>query len=375
MDKAKWVGGLVKTVFILCYVAFMVASIRHVATFFNDFEPNNDNTLGSYALAGAFDITALVTTIGVMFFRKSMPKWVFWIVWMFIAAIAGYSYIINLEYASHYQDMTLLMQPTGATTPALDAHGNVHYVAVMQVNTTLEWINPFLASGFTIFSLIYSVIAEFFGTKAPTAAELLAKKKYLEETSGVMEDIRKLEEKGKKPGIIQRAKQSALEIKDAVKEVTKQEISEEEKPAHSPEKPERNTDKLSAIPAQKPAGNQEEIDEKAEGNHELTPEERLVASYYEKALSWLSDSGTTVPLKVVAETMNQSMLLLNNRVKMHKLQATKGKVNVYKSSVVAWAVSELIPRENQKIVQLKARGKREDSSEESEEIRQEKVSG
>lgn len=202
MDKAKFIGGMVKTVFILCYVAFMVASIRHVATFFNNFEPNNDNLLGSYFLAGAFDITALVTTIGVMFFRKSMPAWVFWVVWMFIAAIAIYSYIINLEYASHYQDTTLLLQPTGATTPILDSHGNVHYVAVMQINRTLQYVNPFLASGFTIFSLIYSVIAEFFGTKPPTAEELLARKQYLEETSGIQEEIQKLEAKGKKDNAI-----------------------------------------------------------------------------------------------------------------------------------------------------------------------------
>lgn len=217
MDKAKFIGGMVKTVFILCYVAFMVASIRHVATFFNDFEPNGDNMVGSYALAGAFDVTALVTTIGVMFFRKSMPSWVFWIVWTFIAAIAIYSYIINLEYAFHYQDTSLLMQPTGDTTPVLDSRGNVHYVAVMQVNTTLLWVNPFLASGFTIFSLIYSVIAEFFGAKPPTAEELLAHKKYLEETSKIQEEIAQLESSNKKTGIIESIGKQASGFADGQK--------------------------------------------------------------------------------------------------------------------------------------------------------------
>lgn len=232
----KFVRGLVKSVFIACYVAFMLASIRHVATFFNDFEPNNDATVGSYMLAGAFDITALVTTIGVMFFRKSMPGWVFVVVWIFIAGIAGYSYVINLEYTSHYQSMTLLMQPTGQTTPVLDAHGNVHYVPVMQVNTALEFLNPFLASGFTIFSLVYSVIAEFFGTKPVTAAELEARKAYLTETNGLLEEIQKLEAKNKKPSFIQRAKETAKEVIEASKEVastTKKEqittLSEEDK--------------------------------------------------------------------------------------------------------------------------------------------------
>jgi hypothetical protein len=141
-------------------------------------------------------------------------------VWTFILAIAGYSFFINWEYASHYQNMTLLLQPTGATTAVYDTHGVLHYVPVMQVNTHLLWVNPILASGFTIFSLIYSVIAEFFGTKAPTVEELQAKKKYLEETAGVVADIRTLEEKHRKPSLIQRAKEAAKEVRMAVKEVT-----------------------------------------------------------------------------------------------------------------------------------------------------------
>src|SRR5215469_1973774 len=216
---AKWVRGLVKTIFVLCYIAFMWASIHHVAAFFNDFEADNGNTWGSYLLAGAFDITALVTTIGVMFFRKSMPGWVFWIVWTFIVTIAGYSFFINWEYASHYQNMALLLQPTGETTPVYDAQGVLHYVPVMRVNTSLLGVNPILASGFTIFSLIYSVIAEFFGTKAPTVEELRAKKKYLEETGSIMEEIRKLEGKHKETSLIERLKKTAIEAKTAAKEI------------------------------------------------------------------------------------------------------------------------------------------------------------
>ncbi len=223
---AQWMRGLVKTIFIGCYIAFMWASIHHVAAFFNDFEADNGNTIGSYLLASAFDITALVTTIGVMFFRKSMPTFVFWIVWAFILAIAGYSFFINWEYASHYQNMALLLQPTGETTAVYDTHGVLHYVPVMRVNTGLLGINPILASGFTIFSLIYSVIAEFFGTKAPTIKELLAKKKYLEETSGVLNDIRQLEGKNKETSLIDRLKKGALEVKSAVKEVLQSERTE-----------------------------------------------------------------------------------------------------------------------------------------------------
>jgi hypothetical protein len=71
---AKWMRGLVKTVFIGCYAAFMWALIHHVATYFDNFEQNGQATwFGSYLLAGAFDITALVTTISVMFFICTQP--------------------------------------------------------------------------------------------------------------------------------------------------------------------------------------------------------------------------------------------------------------------------------------------------------------
>ncbi len=223
---AKAIRGLVKTVFIGCYIAFMWASIHHIAAFYNNFEENSGNLIGSYMLAGAIDITALVTTIGVMFFRKSMPSWVFWIVWVFIVGIAIYSFFVNWEYASHYQNMELIMQPTGEATPVYDTHGVLHYVPVMQVNTGLLWINPVLASGFTIFSLIYSVIAEFFGTKAATMEELLTKKAYLEETAGLLNEIKQLEEKNKGTSLIDRLKKSALEVKSAVKEVVQSESTE-----------------------------------------------------------------------------------------------------------------------------------------------------
>jgi hypothetical protein len=225
---AKAIRGLVKTVFIGCYIAFMWASIHHIAAFYNNYEENSGNLIGSYMLAGAIDITALVTTIGVMFFRKSMPAWVFWIVWTFIIAIAVYSFCINWEYASHYQNMDLIMQPTGETTPVYDANGMLHYVPVMQVNTSLLWVNPILASGFTIFSLIYSVIAEFFGTKAETLEELQAKKQYLEETAELLNEIKQLEEKNKGTSLIDRLKKSALEVKSAVKEVVQSESIDDE---------------------------------------------------------------------------------------------------------------------------------------------------
>jgi hypothetical protein len=216
---SELLSGFIKFVFILCYIAFMWASIHHVATYFGNFEANGSDVVGSYLLAGAFDVTALVTTIGVMFFRKNMPRHVQWIIWAFIIALAGYSMFINWEYAMHYQNSALILQPTGATTAVYDSHGVLHYVPVMRENTVLLFLNPILASGFTIFSLIYSIIAEFFGTKLPSVDELKARKEYLEETVGLNESIKQLEGKSKGKGIIQTAKEKALEMKNAAAEV------------------------------------------------------------------------------------------------------------------------------------------------------------
>ena len=301
---AKLVRGLVKTIFIGCYVAFMWASIHHVAAFFNDFEADTGNTWGSYLLAGAFDITALVTTIGVMFFRKSMPGWVFWIVWSFILAIAGYSFFINWEYASHYQNLALLLQPTGATIAVYDAHGALHYVPVMQVNTSLVWVNPILASGFTIFSLIYSVIAEFFGTKAPTVEELQAKKKYLEETATVVEEIRKLEGKNKGTSLIDRVKKGALEIKSAVQEVVQSD--HQANLTDSDEEPSTRTEETTQSPHHRPSiqddrqgqnGHQSHFSDGLKGSENVDQKER-----------WSGLSGrSTVTMDKAAELLNVSI--------------------------------------------------------------------
>lgn len=218
--SAKFVRGLVKAVFIGSYIAFMAATVHHVATFFNNFEAGQD-TLGSYALAGAFDLTALVTTIGVMFFRKSMPRYVQVILWLFIIAIAGYSFVINWEYASHYQDAAFAMQPTGATTPVFDQAGNLHYVPVMRENTDLLIINPLLGSGFTIFSLVYAVVAEFFGAKPPTKDELQQRKDYLESTADLIKDIRELEQKSSGKSLAEKVKESVKSGKEILQEVAK----------------------------------------------------------------------------------------------------------------------------------------------------------
>jgi hypothetical protein len=356
---AKFMRGLVKFIFIICYVAFMWASIHHVAEFFQAYEGSSD-VLGSYLLAIAFDVTALVATIAVMFFRKSMPLGIQIIIWLFIAAITAYSFSINWQYAVRHADPEWTMHPTGRLIPVFDADNQLQYVPEMEQNLTLMWINPILASGFTIFALIYSIVGEFFGSKPPSLQELEAKKKYLEETQSIKNEIKNLEESQKGKSIIQMAKEKALEGKQAWQELNqKEETTQEpiEKPAGQKE---RNTDELEALTLEETTEETpEEIEKKPEGNTleteqakrdidegklNLTEQEKMLAFHYENCLSWMATSGSTVPLKQVSETMKVTMKLLRNRVETKQIRATRNKDVVYKDSVVAWAMSEIVPR-------------------------------
>lgn len=365
MSGEEFMRGLVKFVFIGCYIAFMWASIHHVAAFFNAFESDESSMVGSYALAGAFDITALVTTIGVMFFRRSMPGWVLTIVWAFILAIAAYSFFINWEYASHYQDMQMLMQPTGKTIPLYDAQGNLHYVADMQVNTSLIWVNPILASGFTIFSLIYSVIAEFFGTKPPTADELAQKKKYLEDTATIVADIKKLQAKTKGPGFIERAKTTATELAKAGKEVGKafakeDDAAEDSQPLNSginPSHKSRTTDPLQAIltdledligaPLNAPKTEVKADDSGLQSGvmEESKNEISDLVKLYPRLSSLLSTGQSTASQKEIIEATGHSSKMVANRVADGTLKGSpRNQEKLLISSVLTWLKTAPLPR-------------------------------
>lgn len=243
----------------------------------------------------------------------------------------------------------------------------LHYIPVMQQNTALLLVDPFLASGFTIFSLIYSIIAEFFGTKPPTIEELQARKTYLEETATLVESIKQLEGKNKGKGLTQSAKEKALEMKAAVKEVTKREETEQE----SEDIEERKTDELEVVSGEErmenasrqTADKQEENREKQQRHFLLSQEASIIAKQYERTLSWLTASGSTVPLKTVSKTMNLSMKMLHNRVETKQIRATKNKEIVYKSSVIEWAISEIIPKESIKKGQGNTEGNPEETAE------------
>jgi hypothetical protein len=209
MTKELIFRGIIRAVFLFAYGAFLYASIRHLATFFHNFESDATNWNGSYTLAISIDLTSLILTVGVMFFRKGMPWGALIVVWFFIIALTAFSWLVNWEYAMRYQSSDLTQ------------------------DATLKMLNPILASAFAFLNLAYSVVAEFFNTKKQTAEELKKEADRLETLATQQTRLDTIKARMKKPGLIQRAKALALEAKTAAKEV----LEEHEAPPVSPEEP------------------------------------------------------------------------------------------------------------------------------------------
>ena len=205
MTKEAIFRGVIRFVFLFAYGAFLWASIHHVATFFHNFEPGGNDWAGSYTLAISIDTTALVLTIGVMFFRKSMPGLALGVVWFFIVALTAFSWLVNWEYAMRYQSSDLTTDPL------------------------LKLLNPILASSFAFLNLAYSVVAEFFNTKKQTAEDLAQEADRLEALATEQNRLESAKARMRKPSLIQRAKELALEAKTAAQEV-RGEREEEETP-------------------------------------------------------------------------------------------------------------------------------------------------
>ncbi|GLV58959.1 hypothetical protein KDH_57870 [Dictyobacter sp. S3.2.2.5] len=193
-----WQGAFrvfIRVIFIFAYIAFLAASIRHVATFFHNFEADPTDWVNPYTLAVSIDLTALVLTVGVMFFRGNMPWYAQGLTWLFIVCLTAFSWFVNWEYAMTFQGNDL------------------------RVNDTLRMLNPILASSFAFLNLAYSVVAEFFSSKNETAAELAAKVDELEMLEEQQRRLAAYKQRTKQPGMIERVKNTALEARAAVSEV------------------------------------------------------------------------------------------------------------------------------------------------------------
>ncbi len=210
MTKEAIFRGVIRFVFLFAYGAFLWASIHHVATFFHYFEPDATDWNGSYTLAISIDLTALVLTVGVMFFRTSMPGLALFVIWFFIVALTAFSWLVNWEYAMRYQSADLTTDPL------------------------LKLLNPILASSFAFLNLAYSVVAEFFNTRKHTAEELAKEADRLEALATEQSRLDAIKASRKKPSAIQRAKEFALEAKTATREVMGAGDERKEAPLLSP---------------------------------------------------------------------------------------------------------------------------------------------
>ena len=215
MTKEAIVRAGIRVVFLFAYGAFLWASIHHIATFFHNFEPGGNDWTGSYTLAISIDATALVLTIGVMFFRKSMPGLALGVVWFFIVALTTFSWLVNWEYAMRYQSTDLTADPL------------------------LKLLNPILASSFAFLNLAYSVVAEFFNTRKQTAEDLAQEADRLEALVTEQNRLEAAKARVQKPNLIQRAKELALEAKSAAQEVIGERDEHEEAATLSQALPEK----------------------------------------------------------------------------------------------------------------------------------------
>jgi hypothetical protein len=194
----------IRVVFLFAFVAFLSASVSHIAVFFNNFEADKSNWVSPYMLAISIDLTSLVLTIGVMFFRKDMPWFAVLITWVFIVCLTAFSWVVNWEYARTYQGINL------------------------EINPTLEMLNPILASSFAFLNLAYSFVSEFFNTKTKTAQDLQDELNRLRALEDVQNQLKDFHDRNKKPSIIQRVKVTVKEAIDAVEEVFSDDIKPSE---------------------------------------------------------------------------------------------------------------------------------------------------
>lgn len=185
---------LVRIVLIFAFGAFLAASIKHVATYYHDFEPSNTDWVGSYALAISIDGTALILNIGLMFFGRNMSPWAKTFIWFFIFGLTAFSWLINWEYAVTYQG------------PILASH----------LDPIWRDINPVLASSFAFLNLAYALVAEVFSVKTKTLDELRAE---LAELTGEKATVAAQIKAVKGPGLIASLRDKTIELKQAVNEV------------------------------------------------------------------------------------------------------------------------------------------------------------
>lgn len=184
----------IRVVLLVAYIAFLSASINHIAYFFDSFSPVGSGEIGSYSLAISIDVTSLVMTIGVMFFRRNMNLFAFIAIWLFILGLTAFSWLANWEFAIQFQNSGLSKA------------------------TQFQMLNPIFASSFAFLNLVYSLVAECYTFKPQTVEQLQTELADVTARAALEKRLQEQRQSGRK-SFIQRTKEAALEIKQAAQEV------------------------------------------------------------------------------------------------------------------------------------------------------------
>lgn len=325
--------------FWFAFAAFLLASIPHVAYFFRAYEPEGDGLdtmwwMVSFGIAASIDITIFLLSMTVASLqrqKKSFP--LISSVWIFILGLAGLSWFINYKYAIQFVNTGMI-----SATP----------ITIPFTSVRIPDLNPIVASCFQALAIAYTWISDKIvaDEKPKTAAELEQMANELEEITKQKERIATIKNQNG-VNFIKGLIDSGAEVVKHTKAQITGETEEESEP-----QAERNTDELAIFSLENAEEKEEEKEEETTTNFEMGMEAIVIANRYPNTRSWLSTSRTTVHLETVAQTMNLSMRLLKNRVESKQITPTRNHQIVYKDSVVAWAIKEIIPRKSEDKLEL-----------------------
>jgi hypothetical protein len=198
------------------FAVFLLASIPHIAAYFRHFDPASsglalDNLWYwgiAYLLAIVIDLSDVLVSIAVLKAMRQGERWYNLIgYWAFICFIMALSWFFNWQYN--------LVNGTHAFATA-------DQVEVLHL-FTIGQINPVIGSAFQVLLLVYTAMAHKFAQKPKTAEELKAEADRLEGLEREQKRIDAYHARNRKPGLIQRAKETAKEVKAAAKEVLQNE--------------------------------------------------------------------------------------------------------------------------------------------------------
>jgi len=207
----RWVKTVMAVIFYGGLTIFLLGSIDHVAWFFHLYEPRSHPgdvwaMVPSYGKAGSLDLAifflAYVAATGQA--ADKVLTWTFTIILSCISLYANYIYAMffSPEHQMHIWDIQILW---GLTTTG--------------------WLSPLIASSYPIFAIVFMYLIErVISRKAETPAQMQARLNALRIKKALEKEIKEVEG----PGLIERAKQTAMEAKNAAAEVLKKEQKQQQ---------------------------------------------------------------------------------------------------------------------------------------------------